>query len=431
MSKVNIINELTTNFPKFSTYIITNSIKLNQHSSKEIIASCFINFMKTDKKDKKEGSWDKSGNKTNFNQIQKMMNLGIASEVCRNQNSYAYLKLVDNTEFKIRKQDEFHYKVIRKIYKRLKKLKQSEIINELFHFELNQDEQTFYVNPDLIQIEKSEKTKDSAHFRTDMSINIKTNMIVIEYLEKQHDKEKKLDYAYEKYRAHDLMFNNKNIDYKIIHIAYYWEHKYNNKKYFKQFIDCICKKIIDYWDILNEDIYCMRKLTEIIGNKTLAEQMYKAHNNRNEPIVHLKTVESIINWKKESSSKRWYKTFIDRVNLQVESVNNRKENNNNFDNFITETDSESESDSELYYDSESDKKITHENYYKIIDKEIYLTHTGLHLYINVEYKFLAEEEWFKITDFYDNITQGLINILKDLRYKESELKKDYISGLDY
>lgn len=436
MSKVNIINELITNFPKFSTYISTNQIKLTEDSSKEIIKSFFINFMK------KEGSWNKAGNKINFNQIQKMMNLGIATDVCRNQNNYSYLKLANNTEFNIRKQDEFHYKVIGKIYKRLKKLEQKEIINELFHFELTHDKQTFnkqpfnkqmfYVNSDLIQIEKTEKTNDSKHYRTDMSINIKTNMIVIEYLEKQHEKEINLDYAFEKHRAHDLLFNNKNTDYKINHIAYYWEHKYNNKKYFKEFVDYICKKIIDYWDISNEDIYCVRKLTEIIGNKALAEQIYLAHNNRDKPIVHLKNVESIINWKETTCSKRWFETMVDRVNIQVESVNNEKNNKNksknNFDDFTTDSDEESDKESDKKSTEESNN-VTPENYYKIINKEIYLTQSGLHLYIKVEYNFLAEGEWFKINNFYENITQGLVDILKDLRCKESELKESYISGL--
>ena len=74
-------------------------------------------------------------------------------------------------------------------------------------------------NTDVI-VEEVEKTKDKNHFRTDMSINIKSNKIVIEYLEKQHEKEKNLDYPFEKYRAFNLMFDNKNPNNQIVHIAY-------------------------------------------------------------------------------------------------------------------------------------------------------------------------------------------------------------------
>lgn len=63
-----------------------------------------------------------------------------------------------------------------------------------------------------------------------------SNIILIEYLEKK----------YEKYKAFNLMFDNKNTDCKIVHIAYYCEHQYYDSKYFDKFVNNICKKIIDY-----------------------------------------------------------------------------------------------------------------------------------------------------------------------------------------
>jgi hypothetical protein len=80
-----------------------------------------------------------------------------------------------------------------------------------------------------------------------MYINIMSNIIVIEYLEKKYEKEENLDYPFEKYQAFNLMFDNKNTDCKIVHIAYYWEHQYYDSKYFDKFVNNICKKIIDYW----------------------------------------------------------------------------------------------------------------------------------------------------------------------------------------
>jgi hypothetical protein len=74
-----------------------------------------------------------------------------------------------------------------------------------------------------------------------------SNIIVIEYLEKKYEKEENLDYPFEKYQAFNLMFDNKNTDCKIVHIAYYWEHQYYDSKYFDKFVNNICKKIIDYW----------------------------------------------------------------------------------------------------------------------------------------------------------------------------------------
>jgi hypothetical protein len=171
----------------------------------------------------------------------------------------------------------------------------------------------------------------------------------------------------------------------------------------------------------------MRKLAEIIGNKTLAEQIYKAHTNRNEPVVHLKTVESIIDWNKKvvnkiPVSKLWYNTFVDRVKIYVHSTNKINQNKNEFDDF----DSDSDNPSPI------NKEITHEMFYKIIEKEIYLTQAGLHLYLRVDINFLSNiEEYVKISKFYENITQGLVDILKDFRDKEIALTKHYFTGLEF
>lgn len=422
MSGFNIINKLAFLFPKFITHVIRVGGKsIQQTVSKKEIGKYFLDYLK------KEGSWDKPGNKTNFNQIQKMMNLGVVKHLCRNSNNNAYLELSDGTKFNIRKQDEFHFKIIGAIYNRLKKLKQHEITNELFVEPPN--EQEVYVNSDLIQIEKTEKTNDSNFYRTDMSINVKSNIIVIEYLEKQHEKERNLDYPFEKYRAFNLMFDNKNTDYKIVHIAYYWEHQYSDSKYFDKFINNICRKIIDYWDISNEEAYCVRKLAKIIGNKTLAEQIYKAHTNRDEPVVHLNTVESIIDWNRNivnkiPVSRLWYNAFVDRVKSYIHLVNTQNQNADGFNDF----DSESESES----DNSTSQEITHELFYKIIEGEIYLTQAGLHLYLRVDLNYLSDiQEYVKISKFYENITQGLVDILKEFRDKEINLTKHYFTGLEF
>lgn len=420
MSGFNIINELGFILPKFISWAIKTS-KPTTGSKKEV-GKYLLEFLK------KENSWDKPGNKTSFNQIQKMMNLGVVTQVCRYQNDYAYLELSDGSKFNIRKQDEFNYLLIGAIYKRLKKLKQTEIINELFVDSIVDPE--IYVNSDLIQIEKTEITNDSNYFRTDISINVRTNVLVIEYLEKHHRKERNLDYPYEKYRAFNMMFDNKNTVNKIVHIAYYWEHQYYDSKYFKQFIKNICDKIVDYWDISNEQVYCERKLTEIIGNKTLAEQIYRAHTNPNEPIVHLDIVVSIINWNKQSLgkipvSRMWYNCWIDMIKMYVCQINSSNNNLNVFDDFDNESGSETENES-------TKTDLTHELFYKIIDDQVYLTQSGLHLYLRVELKFLSGiDEYVKISKFYENITQGLVDILREFRQKEINLSKHYFTGLEF
>lgn len=421
MNKFNIINVGLT-FPKFISWINKSLGKSSQilTSNKET-CKYFLQFLK------KEGSWDKPGNKTNFNQIQKLMDLGVVKHVCRSTNNYSYFELADGSQFNIRKQDEFHFKLVGAIYNRLKKLNQEEIVNELFVESFEE----LYVNSDLIQIEKTEVTNDSNYYRTDMSININSNIIVIEYLEKQHEKERNLDYPFEKYRAFNLMFDNKNTDTKIVHIAYYWEHQYHDTKYFSKFVNNICQKIVDYWDISNKDTYCVRKLSEIIGNNTLAEQIYKAHTNRDEPVVHLETVESIISWNKKTNNKvpvsrLWYNSFVDNVKKYVHGATSNNENKGAFDDFDSDNDDDSDES------TGATKQITHELFYKIIDGEVYLTQAGLHLYLRVELDYLSGiDQYIQLSKFYENITQGLVDILQEFRDKEINLTKHYFTGLEF
>jgi hypothetical protein len=187
---------------------------------------------------------------------------------------------------------------------------------------------------------------------------------------------------------------------------------------------------VDYWDISNEQVYCERKLTEIIGNKTLAEQIYRAHTNPNEPIVHLDIVVSIINWNKQSLgkipvSRMWYNCWIDMIKMYVCQINSSNNNLNVFDDFDNESGSETENES-------TKTDLTHELFYKIIDDQVYLTQSGLHLYLRVELKFLSGiDEYVKISKFYENITQGLVDILREFRQKELNLSKHYFTGLEF
>jgi len=53
------------------------------------------------------------------------------------------------------------------------------------------------------------------------------------------------------------------------------------------------------------------------------------------------------------------------------------------------------------------------------------------LYISVEEEYLNNiTEYFRLRKFYEDITQGLIDILNEYRLKELELKQQLISGLE-
>ncbi len=409
MSINSIFKEYGILFPKFIPYI--KSLKIYHEKkilTKNEIQNLILNYLKN------EESWDKAGHKTSFNQIQKLRFNNIVSDVSRNISSNkSYLELKNNTKFYIRKQDEFHFKLVYSIFNYLKKYKHTELLNEFF---VESDDDLF-VNERLVQIESSEKTKDGNHYRTDMSFSINSKKIVVEYLEKQHERDKDLDYPFENTRALKLMFRNKSINDEIVHISYFWDRQYNDKKYYKNFVTKLCKLMVDYWDISDKDKYSIRKLTEIVKSKDLAEEIYKAHTNRNKAEVKVGVIDKMINWKKSNSNELWYVDFKDKVKNYVDEINKNNQASAFDDSDDEETDDKNE--------------ITSDKFYQVINDQVYLTQSGLHLYISVEKDYLIDyTEYFRLRKFYEDITQGLVDILSDYRMKELELKQQFISGLE-
>lgn len=411
MSNIRIIKEYGTLFPKFISFIKNNKVDINKTFTQREIRTLMFDYLKN------EECWDKAGHRTSFNQIQKLRMTNVIKEVVRNtNNNTSYLQLENDNKFYIRKQDEFHFILVCQIYEYLKKNKHVELLDEYF-IETDED---LIVNEKLVQIESCEKTKDGNHYRTDMSFTIKSKKIVVEYLEKQHERDKDLDYPFEKTRAFNLLFNNKSINDEIVHISYFWDKHYNDKKYVKKFVNKICKLMVDYWDISDKDKYSIRKLTEIVRNKSFAEQIYNAHTNRNKAIIDIDDINSMITWKKSNSNELWYNEFKNKVKNYVDE-------NNQASAFDDSDDEETDEKVNI----KPTKEITSDKYYQVIDNQVYLTQSGLHLYISVEKDYLIDyTEYFRLRKFYEDITQGLVDILSDYRMKELELKQQFISGLE-
>jgi hypothetical protein len=368
-------------FPKFSQYQ-----KIEQMKSKNIKFS-FLKFLKT------QGSWDRSGHRTSFNQIQQMIDIEVVKLVERH-NNIASLKLCDGNNFNIRKQDEFHYTFVKQLYKKLTENNKDKIVDELFiHFP---DSKNIYVNDQLIKIEKTEKTNDQYHYRTDTSINIRGFEIIIEYLEKYHEKEQIIDYPFEKARAFNLLHNNKSTDSQIVHFAFFWEHSYFNKNYFDNFVNHVYNKIVDYWEIVDEQNLTISKLTNIVNDEKLAIQLYQAHNNKTDVVISLKLIDNNINW--NTSKKRPRDNWIDRFYKIIDNVVGNK---NDFG-----------------------------QYYVNKKNDVFLSEKGLQMYLRIEEKYLSDfNEYERLSFFYNNIKQIFIDVAKEKQDKIISLHNDQIYGL--
>ena len=131
----------------------------------------------------------------------------------------------------------------------------------------------------------------------------------------------------------------------------------------------------------------------------------------------------MINWKNKKAYKQWnfkFKNIVDN--------GKSKKQTSEFDDFY---DSENEvividDDDEIITIDEYDNK-----YYNIKDGKIFLTFSGLHVYLSIELIYLNDEaEHLRWRDFYSDITGGLIDIIEEYRQKELNLKNNLISGLN-
>jgi hypothetical protein len=412
--------------PSFIKYLQSN-YNIKKKFTYDKISDALLNFLENEKQR------CSSSTKTDFNEFQKLGEYGIIKlYLKRDIKEKAYLELINETHFNIRNQDQFHFRLVSALYRWFKKNNKQMIIDELF-IDSNK-ESNFYTQQDKIKIESTEKTSNKL-YRTDMSFNINNNVIVVEYLEKHHECDKIIDHSLEKSRAFKLICDNKNINYKIVHIAYFWEKDWYDKDKFNKFVNYIGEKIVDYYLISNENEYCIENLTSITNNRVLSEQIYLAHNSDNKPVVKLDIIQSQINWAKSINSKIkmqtiWYNKFVDKVKqiqLERQKLSKvKKINNDAFDDFELNDESDCESVDNLDIKTDIEEII----YYKVTKDGIFLTYTGLHLYISLEPQYLNSMlEYDRINKFYRDITSGLIKTIKKIRKKETDLMSDLISGL--
>jgi len=404
--------------------------------------------------------WSSAGNKTSYNTIQLLNKYGVVKKFYLKdptKKSKAYLKLANGTKFYIRNQDQFHYALVSELHGWFEKHSRPDIISDLFYL----NDGMPFVNEDKITIETTEKTS-GGHLRTDMAFYVRGYKIVVEYLENQHDQDKLMSHEFDRVRALRLLGDTNVQSYRIAHIAFFWQkHLWSKetKRYtfnigkFYEFVEHIGQTILDYYLISNEDAYCINKLTQITGNQSLSEQIYAAHSSPNEPVINLEILESLFKWGKHpnpkvSMEKVWYAEFVDRIKkMQGEILALKASQNKNlsaFDSMFDDSDSDAESDMELDSDNIScitagsdlagptlkipDDKLV---YYQVKDREIYLTHFGLHVYIDMGPKYLSSMyEYFKIRKFYNDITSGLIDAIKELRAIKESYQSNQIYGLD-
>ncbi len=410
--------------------------------------------------------WSSAGSKTSFNTIQLLNKYGVIKRFYSKdpkRKHKAYLKLADSTKFYIRNQDQFHYALVSELHGWFEKANRADLIASMFYY----NDGYVFVNTDKISIEDTAKTTDGK-LRTDMAFHVGKYKIVVEYLENHHDKDKLISHEVDRVRALRLIGDTWTESYEIPHVAFFWQknmfdpetnrYTFNTSKFY-DFVRHVGQVILDYWLIDDEDSYCINKLTQITGNQSLSEQIYNAHNNPNVPIISLDTIKGLFNWAthpnpKVKMSTKWYGVFVDRVKRIQGEILARKateqKNISAFDELFTDSDDEQDNSNNNNCDeldetdtleASNSSKLTSplaktpipDNqivYYEIKSDQVFLTHFGLHVFIDIQPEYLANMyEYFTIRKFYNDITSGLIDAIKEVRTLKEYHYKNQIYGL--
>ena len=393
----------------------------------------------------KEVDCSKPGSRITYNNIKIFEIIGFNIKLNQIKNkTKAEIKLkYENNDIKIsakiliKLQDFFQYKVVEYLKK---ESETNEKIKHFFNRRFLIDNNEFEVSTDDIRYNVKENSDseseitlidnkelaieewnycDYNNYRVDMLLHISGKYyLCLEFFENHHKNPNEVDLSNELHRIMSLVYNNKSISKKIIHVGIFWESNINNETKFIKFMkEVVIDKIEKYYNIDNEKEYIISAISEEIGcSKQFAKMLYDANEEKNKPIILIKNIYELIIWKKGKEEE--CKTKI--LNKFIKKINQFKESQN--DNIIESTggtfnDNEKKLDDEkIYYDTKTDR----------------LTNYGLTLYISylITSNVLNspdDEEWWN--EFNAKITSGFIKGLKKIRNDSLMLTDNFMTGL--
>jgi hypothetical protein len=392
--------------------------------------------------------WSGRGCRTSYNNIKIFEILGFQLSIKKIEKktkgeiklSYKDSKYKISSKILIPLQDFFQYKVVEYLKKesdtndKLKQYFKRHNLMDSNEIEINNDEIKYNVKDECESDSELVDDKklaiedwnycDFNSYRVDMLLHITGKYyLCLEFFENHHKNPNEVDLSNELHRIMSLVYNNKSLNKKIVHVGVYWESNFNDEKKFNSFMKkVVINNIEKYWNIDNEKDYIVTAISEELEcDKQVAEMLYDSNEQRNTPVIWLdKFVNKIVKWKKgeeEKCKSKVFNKFIKKIN-QFQKQESDEIVLPDDDNKIQDYDNKMQQNKEekIYYDSKTDR----------------LTNYGLTLYISylITSNVLnshADEEWWN--DFNAKITRGFIEGLKKIRKETLSLSDKFMSGL--
>jgi hypothetical protein len=336
----------------------------------------------------------------------------------KNNRTYCYINIDGETK-KIRTQDWFSYIFLYLIKKKLniKKKKKTnsgykiykKIYNELFNYNRSIGIVEFKgVIENNRRIHVSQNPK-----RTDLELRMFNDSlsIIIEFLEiRSHNNWK--DFEIDNFRLYQIIQNNKDVKATWVILE---------KTLIEKGVNIFTNELSNKALTIIEDIYLLNdertfvtgKLEIITGSNEFSEMLYDSNNNYNKYCINIEAVNNFIMCWKNNNSKKKYSEHFKMINQRLENnmINNIELNFRDLN--LSDCYSESESESEMDCDKNSEPMY---NFVCNDDGEIeFFNFVGFQQYIlMLETKYLTNNKAkMDLSNLYIKLSRGLIDTFKE------------------
>lgn len=304
----------------------------------------------------------------------------------------------------------------------LSEFEKSDKFNYLFY----EDSRLF--NENEIEIDMCNNCKSKERF--DMKIKIDENKsFALECFEKHHENKYDNNYLNEIIR----LLHKKYIEIDVRYIVIFWYSDITNLDKFREKFNTVVKQYDIH--IKTKKDYCIEKLNKDISNKKLCSMIYSSYKNKNEPIVKIKNINELFNFKK-NKKKEYLNFFISKLkNVYTDKQKVMQSQTNNSDDLdFLESDSDLDGSSQNNDSCENDDIESLKDHLNKFYSGDMLTFGGFTHYIHgLAYGDFLENEVdkFNIIEWFDKILYSLIksfeNAYDDL---ESMSYENKIFGLN-
>lgn len=348
----------------------------------------------------------------------------VDNEICKpiRENNECYLESCKskNLRIHISKCNLFAYELVGILRKNINKKK---ILKNFF------DEENYVQGLEMEKYIKS-ATGIQCFSRIDLRLDVGGKdpvgkYISIEFLEKNHENEGKFGSGYQAIRIADIIHSSSvDSDDPYLSFLIIWDKYWSMEAYKSNWVDIICRKLMDYQLINNEDERIATKFNEEIQSMKISKILVKSFKNRGKACINAQDlIEGIYNIKDDDKKNKLIDKFKNRVKRLIDDVSVSIDLEDQLDNLLL-TDS--------YENAYEDDAVKASDYYLEKNGDIYITSKGWSSMDKcLDFDDISSSLHRKIDSLQELLGYTAYKVIKDTNKIKDNLTKNLIIGLDH